>query len=155
MNSITTEMKFELFSAMTAKLTVGTIEYVGTPAQCFKDFINDLNGASKVTASPSLRRRFSIIDHEDANTMEVGTAYVLSPAKNVADLAAMHTLIENVEPQMAAELKVLVEMIEAHPDRKLGSYGQQCVPHITHPAVTDFAKQYLADHAELYPDKHP
>jgi hypothetical protein len=90
------------------------------------------------------RRRFRVIDHEDNNAEEVGFAYVLSPAKNPADLAAMHTLAENVEPQLAADIREHIAKIEAHPDRGLGSYGVECLEHITHPKVVAFAQERLA-----------
>lgn len=90
-----------------------------------------------------LRRRFRVIDHEDGNTEEVGPVYVLSPAKNPADLAALHTLAENVEPELAKDIRDHIAMIEKHPDRTLGSYGQECLPHITHPKVIEFAQERL------------
>lgn len=95
------------------------------------------------------RRRYRIIDHEDANTEEVGFTYVLQPAKNPADLAAMHTLVENVEPELASDLREHIAKIEAAPDRGLGSYGTQCLPHVTHPKVRDFAQTRLKQHKEL------
>lgn len=144
---ISTNMTFELLSEHVARLTVDDKLYVGTPAQCFKDFISDLNGATKDATPGTLRRRYTIIDHEDANAMEVGTSYVLSPAKNPADLAAMHTLIANVEPKLAGELQALVDMIEAHPDRRLGSYGEKCLPHVTHEKVQDFKTYRLGKDA--------
>ena len=91
----------------------------------------------------NLRRRYRIIDHEDNNTEEVGLAYVLSPAKNPADLAALYTLAENVEPELAKDIRDHIAMIERHPNRTLGSYGTECVPHITHPKVIEFAKTKL------------
>ena len=90
-----------------------------------------------------LRNRFRIIDHEDNNTEEVGKAYVLSPAKNPADLAALYTLAENVEPELAADIRELIALVEEHPNRRLGSYGKECLPHITHSKVTDFAQERL------------
>jgi hypothetical protein len=86
-----------------------------------------------------LRRRYSIVDHEDAQSVEVGSAIVLSPAKNPADLAALYTLAENVTPEFAADIRALIAYIEAHPHRDLGTYGTACLPHITHPAVVPFA----------------
>ncbi|MGH7745140.1 MAG: hypothetical protein ACREQ5_10120 [Candidatus Dormibacteria bacterium] len=68
---------------------------------------------------------------------------MLSPAKNPADLAAMYTLCENVEPELAADLRAFIAEIEAVPHRGLGSYGKECLPHITHPAVVDFARARL------------
>jgi hypothetical protein len=92
-----------------------------------------------------LRRRFTIIDHEQANTQEVSKyAYVLSPAKNPADLAALYTLMENVEPELAQDIRDAIKLIESVPHRGLGSYGKECLPHITHPAVKPFAQQRLA-----------
>lgn len=90
-----------------------------------------------------LRNRFRIIDHEDNNTEEVGKAYVLSPAKNPADLAALYTLAENVEPELAADIREHIALIEKHPNRQLGSYGKECLPHITHSKVVDFAQSKL------------
>jgi len=92
----------------------------------------------------AFRRRFTVIDHEDANAVEVGAMYVLSPAKNPADLAAMYTLAENLEPTLAADIRAHIAFIEAHPQRDLGSYGTECLPHITHPQVKDFAQKRLA-----------
>lgn len=92
----------------------------------------------------NLRRRYRIIDHEDNNTEEVGLAFVLSPAKNPADLAALHTLAENVEPELAQDIRDHIKMIEDHPNRVLGSYGRECLPHITHPKVKDFAQSRLS-----------
>jgi hypothetical protein len=90
-----------------------------------------------------LRPRYSIVDHDDANSVEVGYAFVLSPAKNPADLAALYTLAENVEPELAADLRAFIKFIEAHPQRHLGTYGTKCLPHVTHPAVVEFAKSRL------------
>jgi hypothetical protein len=90
------------------------------------------------------RRRFRIIDHEKNNVEEVGPTFVLIPAKNPADLAAMHTLIQNVDPELAAQLQVHVDMIEAHPNRTLGSYGEECLPYVSHPKVVPFAQARLA-----------
>ncbi len=90
-----------------------------------------------------LRRRYTIIDHEDANASEVGRAFVLSPAKNPADLAALYTLAENVEPELAADLRAFIAEIEAVPTRTLGSYGKACLPYITHAAVQSFAQRRL------------
>lgn len=92
-----------------------------------------------------LRRRFTIIDHEDANSVEVGLAYVLSPAKNPADLAALYTLAENVEPELRADILKHIALIEAVPTRTLGSYGKECLPYITHPKVVDFAQKKIAE----------
>jgi len=89
------------------------------------------------------RRRFTVIDHEDANCVEVGKAYVLSPAKNPADLAALHTLAENVEPELAADIRAHIAEIESFPHRQLGSYGAKCLPHVTHPKVVEFAQNRL------------
>jgi hypothetical protein len=72
---------------------------------------------------------------------------VLLPAKNPADLAALYTLIENVDPEMAVELQAHVDMIEKHPDRTLGSYGEECLEHITHEKVKPFAQARLAKKA--------
>lgn len=92
-----------------------------------------------------LRRRFTITDHEDGNTIECSPgAYVLSPAKNPADLAALYTLAENVEPELAADIRGMIQKIESVPSRGLGSYGTQCLPYITHPKVAQFAKDRLA-----------
>jgi len=90
-----------------------------------------------------LRRRFTILDHEQGNAVEVGPTYVLSPAKNPADLAALHTLAENVEPELAADIRALIAEVNAHPDRTLGGYGKQCLPHVTHEKVRDFAQARL------------
>jgi hypothetical protein len=87
------------------------------------------------------RRRFTIIDHENANTVRVGPMYVLDPAKNPADLAAMYTLVENLEPELAADLKAWIEFIEQHPGRGLGGYATSCLPYITHPKVKEFAEK--------------
>ena len=94
------------------------------------------------------RNRYRIIDHEDGNTEEVGKAYVLSPAKNPADLAALYTLAENVEPELAQDIRDHIALIEAVPNRRLGSYGQECLPHITHSKVIDFAQSKLAESDE-------
>ncbi len=90
--------------------------------------------------------RYSAIDHHDANSHEVGLIYVLSPAKNPADLAALYTIAENSEPEMAKEIREYIAYIEQFPHRKLGSYGQQNLPHITHPAVKPFAEARLKGH---------
>lgn len=89
------------------------------------------------------RNRYRIVDHEDGNTEEVGKAYVLSPAKNPADLAALHTLADNVEPELAKDIRDHIAMIEAVPNRRLGSYGSECLKHITHPKVIAFAQERL------------
>ena len=90
-----------------------------------------------------LRRRFRIIDHEDNGTEEVGLSYVLSPAKNPADLAAMYTLAENVEPELAADLRAHIALIESYPERVLGGYGKDCLAHVTHDKVKAFAQDRL------------
>jgi hypothetical protein len=90
-----------------------------------------------------LRRRYTIVDHEDANSIEVGPAIVLSPAKNPADLAALYTLAENVEPAFAEDLRAMIAWVEQHPQRNLGTYGVACLPHITHPSVKPFADERL------------
>lgn len=90
-------------------------------------------------------KRFSPIDHHKANIVEAGLVWVLNPAKNPADIAAMRTLAENVPPEMAAEITAWLDYIEAHPDRELGDFGTKCLPHITHPAVVEYAKKKLAD----------
>ena len=92
-----------------------------------------------------LRRRFRIIDHEDNGTEEVGLSYVLSPAKNPADLAALYTLAENVEPELAADLREHIALIEAHPNRILGGYGKECLSSITHAKVKPFAQNKLKE----------
>jgi hypothetical protein len=89
------------------------------------------------------RRRYTIVDHHDSNAVEVGATYVLSPAKNPADLAALHTLAENLEPELAADIQKFIAFIEAHPNRTLGSYGKKCLPHITHPKVSQFAQDRI------------
>lgn len=89
-------------------------------------------------------RRYRVIDHHDNNTEEVGIVYVLSPAKNPADLAAMYTLAENLEPELAKDILEHIAMIEKFPSRGLGSYGAQCLPYITHPKVKEFAQRRLA-----------
>lgn len=89
------------------------------------------------------RDRYLIVDHENGNTVQLGPIYVLSPAKNPADLAALHTLIDNVEPELAAHLREFVSMIESFPERELGGYGTECLPHITHAKVKPFALKRL------------
>ncbi len=91
-----------------------------------------------------LTKRYTIVDHHDSNSVEVGPAIVLSPAKNPADLAALYTLAENVEPEFAEDIRKMIAFIEAHPNRGLGSYGTECLPHITHEKVKPFAQQRLA-----------
>lgn len=93
------------------------------------------------------RRRFTITDHEDANSVEVGKCYVLQPAKNPADLAALYTLVENLEPELAQDIREHIALIEQYPDRTLGSYGTECLPHITHERVVEFAKGRLENSA--------
>jgi hypothetical protein len=92
----------------------------------------------------AFRRKFRVIRHEKANIEEVGPCFILFPAKNPADLAAMHTLIENVEPELASQLQAHVDFITSHPNRQLGSYGEECLPHIKHPKVVEFAQRRLA-----------
>jgi hypothetical protein len=93
------------------------------------------------------RRRYTIVDHENKNTREVGLMWVLNPAKNPADLAAMIELAKNVPPEMAAKLQAHIDLINESPEgkaRKLGSYGTECLPHITHPDVVEFARGRLS-----------
>ncbi len=90
-----------------------------------------------------LRKRYTIVDHADANSIEVGPAIVLSPAKNPADLAALYTLAENVEPEFASDIRALIAWIEQHPYRALGTYGTACLEHITHEKVLPFAQERL------------
>lgn len=89
------------------------------------------------------RRRYSLIDHENANAVEVGPVFALFPAKNHADLAALKTLIENVEPELAAELQAFHDEIVAHPHRGIGTYGKECLPYITHPDLVEHAQERL------------
>jgi len=91
-----------------------------------------------------LRNRYHVVDHEYNNATEVGKTVVLFPASNPADLAALITLSENVEPELAADLKAHITMIQSYPNRNLGKYARECLPHITHPAVTDYAKAVLS-----------
>jgi hypothetical protein len=90
-----------------------------------------------------LRRRYTIIDHENGGMIDVANLIVLNPARNPADLAAFYTLIENVTPEFAQDLREQAGMIEGVQDRTLSSYGTECLPHITHPKVADFAKPDL------------
>lgn len=95
---------------------------------------------------PKLKRfvnKFTSINHHKANTAEVGLHWVLDPAGNPADLAAMYTLSENVDPEMAAEIKQYIAWIEAHPNRQLGKNGTKWLQNITHPAVKSFAQARL------------
>lgn len=92
-----------------------------------------------------LRNRFKVIDHENCNAVEVGKAYVLFPAGNPADLAAMYTLADNLEPELAADIRKHIALIESVPNRSLGSYGKECLPHITHSAVVAFAQKRLKE----------
>lgn len=93
----------------------------------------------------NLRRRYTIIDHEDSNTVEVGRGswYVLQPAKNPADLAALYTIAENVEPELATQIRDLIAQIEAEPSRTLGTYGEECLQYVRHPSVLPFAQARL------------
>lgn len=92
-----------------------------------------------------LTNRYTVIDHHDCNSIEVGKAYVLSPGKNPADLAAMHTLADNLEPELAADIRKHIALIESVPNRSLGSYGKECLKHIKHPAVVAFAQKRLKE----------
>lgn len=91
-----------------------------------------------------LRPRYAVIDREDANAVEVGPTIVLSPAKNPADLAALHELAANVEPKFAADIQALIAYINAFPNRELGTYGVQCLPHVTHGKVREFAQRRMS-----------
>ena len=96
------------------------------------------------------RRRYTAIDHENGQMREVGLHFFLNPAKNLADYAAMVTLAENVEPEMAADLRAHLAMIDAHPDRhvNMGSFGVECLPYITHPAIAHVAKAEIERRAK-------
>jgi hypothetical protein len=91
-----------------------------------------------------LRNRYRIIDHEWGNATEVGKTVVLFPASNPADLAALITLSENVEPEFAADLKAHIAMIQSFPNREVSKYARECLPHITHEAVKEYAQATLA-----------
>lgn len=93
----------------------------------------------------NFRRKYRVISHEDSNSEEVGLVFVLKPAGNLADLAAMKTLIENVDPELAADLREHVAFIERHPDRKLTSYGKKCLPHITHEELKAHATKRMSN----------
>lgn len=79
--------------------------------------------------------------------------YVLMPAKNPADLAALYTIADNVEPELAKDIRAHIAFIEAHPNRGLGSYGKECLPHVIHPQVAPFAQKRMqqGDHLAKSP----
>lgn len=89
-----------------------------------------------------LRRRYTIIDHENGGVTEVGKLVVLNPAANFADYAAMLELSNNVEPELAADVKEHLAEIDRFPERHLSKYGIECLPHIKHPAVRIAAQTY-------------
>lgn len=89
------------------------------------------------------RRRYTFIDHENAMMHEVGLHYVLNPANNPADYAAMVTLADNSEPEIAQDLRNHLAMIDKFPDRGIGSQGIANLPFIKHPAIVEFAKRRL------------
>jgi hypothetical protein len=95
----------------------------------------------------SFRRRFSFIDHEKNNMIDVATLWVLNPAKNPADLAAIIELTKNVPPEMAKQLLNHLKLFTDTPEgraRTLGGFGEKCLPHITNEDVVQFARERLA-----------
>ena len=85
-----------------------------------------------------LRRKYTMIDHENGGMREIGLHLVLNPAKNPADYAAMVTYAENCDPEMGADIKAFLAMIDEHPQRALGTYGVECLFYAKHPAVEKF-----------------
>jgi hypothetical protein len=88
------------------------------------------------------RRRYTIIDHENGQMVEAGKHMVLNPAANFADYAALITMSENVEPELAADLIEHLASIDQFPNRQLSKYGIECLPHIKHPSVRPAAHAY-------------
>jgi hypothetical protein len=93
------------------------------------------------------RRRFCFTDYEKNNMIDVAKLWVLNPAKNPADLAAMIELSKNVPPEMAKQLVDHMKLFTDTPEgkaRSLGGFGTKCLEHITHPDVVQFARERLA-----------
>lgn len=98
-----------------------------------------------------LRKRYVIIDCENAQMRDIGLNIVLRPWSNPADYAAMLTWAENVDPELREDIMKLLAELDAHPDRRLGSYGKECLKHVTHPAIKPFADARLQKLSEPVP----
>jgi hypothetical protein len=72
--------------------------------------------------------------------VDVAPVIVLKPWSNPADFAALCELKNNVDPQFADDIEKMLQEIEKNPGRELGSYGTECLPHITHHRVRGFAE---------------
>ena len=90
-----------------------------------------------------LRKRYTMIDHENAGMAEVGLHLVLNPAKNPADYAAMVTYAENCEPEMAASIMAFLAMVDRFPNRKIGNYARECLPYVKHPSIKPYVDKIM------------
>lgn len=109
--------------------------------------------------SPKLRRfrpRYTIIDHENSQTHLVGGPYfVLFPASNFADYAAMKTVLDNVDPDMGLSLQQHLAHVDRFPDRTLSKYGIRCIPHIKDPILRPQARAWAKRHGIYVPPEEP
>lgn len=110
--------------------------------------------------NPRLQRfrpRYTIIDHENNQTQLIGGPYfVLFPASNFADYAAMRTVLNNVDPDMGLSLQQHLNHVDQFPDRTLSKFGVRCLPHIKDPALRPQARAWAKRHGiYLQPEEPP
>lgn len=109
--------------------------------------------------NPRLQRfrpRYTIIDHENNQTQLIGGPYfVLFPASNFADYAAMKTVLNNVDPDMGLSLQQHLNHVDQFPDRTLSKFGIKCIPHIKDPALKQQARSWAKRHGIYVPPEEP
>ena len=102
------------------------------------------------------RPRYSIIDHENAQTHLVGGPYfVLFPASNFADYAAMKAVVANVDPDMGLSLRQHLNVVDRFPDRTLSKFGIKSIPFVTDPELKPQARAWARRHGIFVPDEKP
>ena len=102
------------------------------------------------------RPRYTIVDHENSQTHLIGGPYfVLFPASNFADYAAMKTVIGNVDPDMGISLQQHLELIDKFPDRTLSKFGIKSIPFIQDPVLRPQARAWAQRHGIFVPEEEP
>ena len=101
------------------------------------------------------RRRYTIIDHENGGVIETGKHIVLNPAANFADYAALLEFANNIEPELAADIREHLAEIDRFPHRTLSKYGVECLPHIKHPVVKPAVEAYAKRNGLYVPRPTP
>jgi hypothetical protein len=92
-----------------------------------------------------LYTRYAVQDRERGGIIDTAPVIILKPWSNPADFAAVCEMKNNVPPEFAADLEKMLLEYEKFPGRRLGSFGIECLPHITHPRIKAFAEQRLKE----------